>query len=201
MTDFYFIRHGQTTANQQGIKQGQINGQNTYLNALGKQQARELRESFDFTIADRFIVSPLIRARQTADILNVELQRPVLVDDRLKEISYGEWDGQNNAALMQQFPQAFNQELKDVQPNYVKFAPQGEEFATVVKRVGEFLKETSEKFPKEKIVVITHGFTIKAAILNVLNLADPMVIPEPDNLRRTLIRINHRHAYLYYYNR
>ena len=82
MTDFYFIRHGQTTANQQGIKQGQINGQNTYLNALGKQQARELRESFDFTIADRFIVSPLIRARQTADILNVELQRPVLVDDR-----------------------------------------------------------------------------------------------------------------------
>ena len=102
---------------------------------------------------------------------------------------------------MQQFPQAFNQELKDVQPNYVKFAPQGEEFAAVVKRVGEFLKDTSEKFPKEKIVVITHGFTIKAAILNVLNLADPMVIPEPDNLRRTLIRINHRHAYLYYYNR
>lgn len=201
MTEFYLIRHGLTPANQQGMKQGQINGQETNLSALGKQQARELRERLNLKFADRFIVSPLARARQTVEILNVELQRPVMIDERLQEISYGEWDGQSNQELMNKFPEAFNPVLQDVQPNYVDFAPHGESFAAVMQRVGEFLKETYEQFPDEKIVVVTHGFTIKAAVLNVLNLADPMIIPEPDNLRITLLKVLSQHAYLYYYNR
>lgn len=36
MTDFYFVRHGQTSANAAGLKQGTINNDMTYLTETGK---------------------------------------------------------------------------------------------------------------------------------------------------------------------
>ncbi|BDR57558.1 histidine phosphatase family protein [Xylocopilactobacillus apis] len=201
MTEFYFVRHGQTFANAKGLKQGTIDDEETHLNAIGRQQVREVREQFDFSFANRFIISPLTRTRQTADILNVELQLPVATDERLLEISYGSWDGKNNNELRAQYPDVFNPEFNDVTPDYVKYATDGETFDSVIKRVGEFMADISSKDPDDKIIVVTHGFTIKAAAINALNLKDPMVIPEPDNLSVTLIKVINQHAYLYYYNR
>ncbi|BDR59737.1 histidine phosphatase family protein [Xylocopilactobacillus apicola] len=201
MTDFYFVRHGQTFANAGGLLQGTSDGEETYLNAAGKQQARELREKMDLSFADRFVISPLQRTQQTTEILNVELQRPVAVDERLKEISYGAWDGQEKKKLRESAPEAFETEFDEVSPDYVKFANDGEPFDSVVKRVGEFLADTSELYPDDSIVVVTHGFTIKAAAINVLSLKDYLILPEPDNLRVTLIKVRTRHAYLSYYNR
>ncbi len=70
MTTFFFVRHGQTAANKAGLKQGTINTPNTYLTDLGKEQARELADHFDFSQLDRLFVSPLVRTKQTAEILN-----------------------------------------------------------------------------------------------------------------------------------
>lgn len=201
MTEFYFIRHGETTANVLGLKQGMIDNEETFLNNNGKQQAREFREKFDLKIADRFIISPMKRVQQTTEILNVELQLPVSVDDRLREISYGSWDGKSNKELRSKYPDVFDQSLNDVTGDYVKYAKDGETFEEVVQRVGDFLAETSQEYPEDKFIVISHGFTIKAAVINVLGLKDMMTIPEPENLRVNLIRIVDRHAYLIYYNR
>lgn len=44
MTDFYFIRHGQTTANVRGLKQGTMNTAITELNETGLAQAANLRD-------------------------------------------------------------------------------------------------------------------------------------------------------------
>lgn len=201
MTEFYFVRHGETFANAQGLLQGTSDDEITFLDGAGKQQARQLRESFDLSIADRFIISPLNRTQQTAEILNVELQLPLSFDDRLKEISYGAWDGLSKNELQTQYPDAFEPEYNDLVPDYEKIARGGESFNKVIERVGDFLADASEKYPDEKIVVVTHGFTIKAAVINVLNLKDPQIIPEPENLRLTLIRIEGQRAYLDYFNR
>ncbi|MDN6126026.1 MAG: histidine phosphatase family protein, partial [Lactiplantibacillus plantarum] len=40
MTTFYVVRHGQTVANAQNLKQGTINTAVTHLNSVGKQQAQ-----------------------------------------------------------------------------------------------------------------------------------------------------------------
>lgn len=55
MTTFFFVRHGQTAANKAGLKQGTINTPNTYLTDLGKEQARELADHFDFSQLDRLL--------------------------------------------------------------------------------------------------------------------------------------------------
>jgi len=203
MTIFYIVRHGQTTANAQDLKQGTINTAITHLNAVGEQQVQALQAAFDISFADRLICSPLARTQETAAILNHGRGLPIKTDDRLLEISYGQWDGQQNAKLKVAYPQYFDQALQDVLPSYVEVATKGERFEQVVARARDFLTTTAQQFPTEKIIVVTHGFTVKAMALAVLQPTDPMSIPEPENTSVTKITVEPtlNRAFLTYYNR
>jgi len=203
MTTFYVVRHGQTTANAQNLKQGTINSDITHLNATGQQQAQALHAAFDISFADRLICSPLERTRETAAILNLGRDLPVTTDDRLLEISYGQWDGQANDVLKQQYPQYFDPALNDVLPTYVEAATNGETFAQVIERVKAFLTTTAAQYPTDQVIVVTHGFTVKAMALAVLQPQDMMTLPEPDNTSVTKLTVNAatKRQYLSYYNR
>ena len=201
MTQFYFIRHGQTKANVLKMKQGTINSEITYLNNNGQEQAKTLRDHFDISFADRIISSPLNRTKQTTEILNQSAQLPVSFDKRLLEIPYGQWDGQKNADLRKRHPDAYNDYWDDVLPMYVKYAPDGETFDDVINRVHDFMIETTNKYPNDKIICVTHGFTIKASALDVLKPQDLMSLPEPRNTSVTKITsVSDKEFYLEYYN-
>lgn len=189
MTKFYFIRHGQTTANALGLKQGTINDDRTHLTTLGQQQATSLHARFDLTDMAALYVSPLDRTRETAAILNQTAQLPVTIDDRLLEISYGSWDGQANAGLMAAHPEVFDMTLKDVLPSYVDVAEGGETFAAVQARVTAFMTDVAKAHPNANVAVVTHGFTVKAAALVALQPQDPMTLPEPANTSVTQIEL------------
>ncbi|MFC6182437.1 histidine phosphatase family protein [Lactiplantibacillus daowaiensis] len=203
MTTFYIVRHGQTTANAQNLKQGTINTAITQLNAVGQQQAQALHAVFDISFADRLICSPLDRTKATAAILNHGRELPVTTDARLLEISYGQWDGQPNDTLKAKYPQYFDPALNDVLPTYVQAATAGETFDQVIARVTDFLTTTAAKYPDDRIIVVTHGFTVKAMALAILQPQDPMSLPEPENTSVTKLTVDattKRH-YLSYYNR
>jgi broad specificity phosphatase PhoE len=203
MTDFYFVRHGQTAANAAGLKQGTINTEITYLSETGKKQAESLRKGFDISFADQIIASPLQRTKDTAAILNRDANLPVTYDKRLLEISYGSWDGEKNADLMSKYPELFDHVLNDALPTYAAVAD-GETFSHVIDRIDAFMTEVSAKHPDQKIVLITHGFTIKAAVLAAIGRpTDMMVIEEPDNTSVTRITrdVSTNSYYLRYYNR
>lgn len=91
------IRHGETDWNREGRLQG---SQDIPLNDLGRRQAAEAAgklRAFDPDFADLdYIVSPMQRARETADIIFAELGLPpqsYRVDERLRELSFGSWEG------------------------------------------------------------------------------------------------------------
>jgi len=202
MTELYLIRHGQTNANVLRMKQGTINTEITYLNKTGQEQAKTLSENFDISFADRIICSPLNRAKQTAAILNKPYQLPIEYDDRLMEISYGQWDGQKNVDLRKKYPDAFNKYWNDVLPMYTNYATDGEKFEDVVKRVDNFLTDITKKYPDEKIICVTHGFTVKAFALDILQPKDMMSLPEPRNtsVSKVIVLPNEHKSYLEYYN-
>lgn len=202
MTEFYFIRHGQTKANVLKMKQGNINTEITYLNTNGQKQAQHLADNFDISFADRIICSPLKRAQQTATILNQKPQLPITYDKLLREISYGSWDGQKNADLKKLHPDAYNDYWNDVLPLYTQYATNGESFNDVIKRVNNFLNENSQKYPNEKIICVTHGFTVKATALSILKPQDVMSLPEPRNTSVTKIiaLADKKEFYVEYYN-
>lgn len=201
MTVFYFIRHGQTLGNTQGISQGTINTEIAYLNDHGKQQAQKLHDHFDINFADRIIASPLVRTQQTAEIVNQTANLLIELDDRIKEISYGDWDGTKKSELKQQFPDLFSPISDDVVPEYYKTA-HGESFLDVETRVSDFMLDMAAKYPDEKIIVVSHGFTIRSAVVNALQVQNPFAVPEPENTSLTKISLlNDGQPVLNYFNR
>lgn len=201
MTDFYFIRHGQTQANAMGLKQGTINSEITQLTPTGEQQAQQLHDHFDIEFADQVVVSPLDRTRRTAAIVNQTAQLPLEVDDRLLEISYGSWDGRPNAELERDHPEVFDPVLHDVLPSYTTLATDGESFGHVVDRVRDFMREYATLQSNGKIIAVTHGFTVKAAVLAALDPTNVMTLPEPENTSVTKISLIDGRYYVWFYNR
>lgn len=202
MTELYLIRHGQTTGNVMGINQGTTNTAIAYLNDHGRQQIQQLQQHFDIRFADQLITSPLVRTQQTAQILNQAADLMVSEDSRLLEISYGQWDGRKKVDLQAEHPTLFCADTGDVVPEYAKVAA-GERFTDVEKRVSDFMVDIFRRFPDQKIIVVTHGFTIRSFVVAAMHVQDPFAIPEPDNgsvTKLTIIPENGRRM-LNYYNR
>lgn len=93
----YFVRHGETDWNRQGLIQGWID---IPLNSRGHGQAQAVATALagvpGFSPAFNFVVSPLQRARQTmgyiAEALGLEGQQ-IAIDPAIKELGFGIWEG------------------------------------------------------------------------------------------------------------
>jgi probable phosphoglycerate mutase len=93
----YFVRHGETDWNVQGLIQGWTD---TPLNEKGHRQARAVAQALmevpDFSPEFNFVVSPLQRARQTmgyiAEALSLEPQQ-IAIEPAVQELGFGVWEG------------------------------------------------------------------------------------------------------------
>src|ERR671914_1678559 len=106
----YYIRHGETDWNAGHRLQGQAD---TPLNAAGEGQAQRCGEILGKLLKSReqdpvdldYVSSPLSRARVTMELIRTALGLPATgyrIDPRLVEMSFGEWDGLDFAALQTQ---------------------------------------------------------------------------------------------------
>ena len=86
----YVIRHGETTWNTQARLQGMSD---IPLNDNGVSLARKTGEAMRDIPFTRIYTSPLKRAVQTAELVAGGRQIPVVIEDRIREISFGEWEG------------------------------------------------------------------------------------------------------------
>jgi broad specificity phosphatase PhoE len=88
--NFYFLRHGQTKWNAEGRFQGHTD---IALNDVGLSQAHDAATILARCPVELIVASPLIRARQTAEIVARHLGKPLLMDDALKERHFGAFEG------------------------------------------------------------------------------------------------------------
>ncbi|WP_027284662.1 histidine phosphatase family protein [Rubritepida flocculans] len=88
---FWFLRHGETDWNAQGLSQGTTD---IPLNAVGHAQARRAARSLAAVEITAIIASPLARARVTAEIVAEALRLPVQLDPELREVEFGVQEGQ-----------------------------------------------------------------------------------------------------------
>jgi probable phosphoglycerate mutase len=170
MPVLYYVRHGETDFNAEARLQGR---RDTELNFHGRRQAAEcgslLRDLFardQRAAADfAYVASPLKRARETMEILRttLALDPPVYaVDDRLMEISYGEWEGLTLPEIDARMPGM----LADRERGKWDFAPPGgESYRELTTRIGEWYAALTRD-----TVVAAHGGGVRAlmAIFNVL---------------------------------
>ena len=91
--NLYIIRHGLTDWNVAHRLQGQTD---TDLNEDGIRMAHEAASEYKVIHFDVCYCSPLKRARMTAEILLEGRDVPIIIDDRLKEMSFGIYEGFEN---------------------------------------------------------------------------------------------------------
>jgi probable phosphoglycerate mutase len=163
-----FFRHGETDWNVEGRLQGQ---RDVPINEKGRGQAkrngevvaRELPEA----LAYDFVASPLWRARETMEIARTAMDldpTAYRTDDRLKELTFGEWEGFTYRDVERQRPGW----LKERQADKWDFQPPGgESYAMLSKRIVGWL-ETIDR----PSVVVSHGGVGRVLRAHLLNL-DP----------------------------
>ena len=142
-------RHGQTDWNVEKRIQGRTNIE---LNNKGIEQAYQTKENLENEKIDLIICSPLKRAKQTADIINKDRNIPIIYDERLLEICYGENEGRLHDDFdYDGFWSIINtHEYKDAE-NVNKF----------IQRVHNFLNDLKNR-KEENILIVTHNGVCRA---------------------------------------
>ncbi len=87
---FWFLRHGETDWNAQGISQGNVD---IPLNEVGLAQARAAAPLLRNRGIASIVASPLSRARVTAEIVAQVLALQVHLDAGLREVGFGVQEG------------------------------------------------------------------------------------------------------------
>lgn len=148
----YIMRHGRTDWNARHKMQGHTD---IPLNDGGRKMAKEAREKYVGPSFDVCYCSPLMRAKETAEIFLEEMQTPIFSDDRLIEMSFGVYEGVENSFEIPDCP--INQLFED--PVHYKPVEGGESFEELFARTGEFLREVVEPLMQQgkNVLIVGHG--------------------------------------------
>ena len=159
----YIMRHGKTDWNALYKLQGRVD---ISLNDEGRQMAIDagkLAKDINFDVC---YCSPLMRAQETAKLFLAERNVPIITDDRLIEMAFGEYEGKENCF---EHPEWAVYRLFKDPANYV--ADKGaESFADLYKRTGQFLEEVALPLVKngKDVLIIGHG-AMNCSIVNQIN--------------------------------
>jgi len=151
--EIYIVRHGKTIWNALNLLQGQTDIE---LNEEGIMAARILGEKCKDTDFDHVNSSPLSRAYTTASCIVGDRDIPIITDERLIEISFGEMEGTSNDIEKQ--PYEYYRYFF-AEPGRYKAPSGGEEFADVIRRTGEFIEEFITPYAEDnqRIMIVGHG--------------------------------------------
>lgn len=154
----YFVRHGQTEWNLQKRLQGHLDSP---LSPLGQEQAHQVGQVFPWDGVRQAWVSPLGRARQTAEIMAQDRPVEIHLFDELREVSFGELEGNTLDEIELQFPGHWAER----QANKWSYRPPGgESNADALPRAQEMVRRI-EAFPESEPLLIVAHFAINRLML------------------------------------
>ena len=162
----YIIRHGETDWNTKRLLQGATD---IPLNENGIAAAKLTAEALREVPFDAVFTSPLMRARQTAEIMRGEREIPIFEDERLREISFGPYEGLCCSREGYSIPD----------PEFVKFfadpgnyiPPEGgESIEELCARTTDFLRELMENpsYQDKTVLLSGHGAVVKGLLSSLL---------------------------------
>ena len=162
----YIIRHGRTDWNDQQRLQGQTD---IPLNEEGRRMAEAAAKEYAGIPFDVCFCSPLERASETAQILLKGRNVPIRYDDRLKEVSFGVYEGMANSFQIPNCP--VNQFFFHPE-EYLSAVEGGESVLELKARTGEFLRERAYPLVEsgKSVLIVGHGAMNMSIVCNVKNL-------------------------------
>jgi probable phosphoglycerate mutase len=174
---FYIFRHGETDWNRERRCQGHTN---TELNETGLLQALELAQKMQDYPIDVIVSSDLQRALRTGTLVAEKQGVPLIVEPRLREMSYGEAEGMlyekavdhYGAELWQKF-QCFKKENDDAA------FPGGESRLVARERFQAALLDLIVGTSYQSFGISTHGGALRNILHSFLPV-DQALLPIPN---------------------
>ncbi|MCP4933273.1 MAG: alpha-ribazole phosphatase [bacterium] len=154
------------------LRHGEIKGGKRFrgstddpLTANGFDQMRSATK-YPFT-CDLVISSPLIRCASFASELSHKTSVPLLIEPRLKEMHFGDWEGRTSNQVYDDTPKALEQFWSDPQ----KYPPpKGERLQDFCARVLKAFARLIEHHRDQHLLLVTHGGVIRILLCHLQNI-------------------------------
>jgi broad specificity phosphatase PhoE len=164
-TDLLLLRHGETPLTPERRFSG--TGADPGLSDVGRRQAQQAGGSALLRAAgpSQILTSPLRRCRETAEVVAAALGLPVEVDEDLREMDFGDWEGYTFAEVEQRYPAdlaAWKQSSE--------VAPTGstESFTDLLHRVAGAAQRITTRSLSNTVLAVTHVTPVKALVAHAL---------------------------------
>ena len=176
------IRHGEPVGGKK--YRGQID------DPLSEKGWTQMRESVgEHKPWDIIITSPLIRCAAFAEELSNRHNIDVEVEDRVKEIGWGDWEGKTPAELNAEDPQTVARALSDPMNHRPSNAENINDF---FQRVNQAWEHVTEKHKGKHLLIVAHAGVIRAVLTGILNTtAENMFRIHVPNASISRIQIEH----------
>lgn len=157
--DIYLLRHGQTT--QPGTFTGVTD---VSLSLTGKAQIQRISPLLEKARIEHCFCSPLARCMETVRLL--KLTCGVTVDDTLKEINFGLWEGLNFDQITQRYP---NETKLWNEQKEAFFFPGGEQIHQFNGRIHQWFDELLNT-GHNRVLVVAHGGVLREGLKALLGI-------------------------------
>jgi broad specificity phosphatase PhoE len=151
----YMIRHGQTAASRENLFSGSIDPP---LTDVGQEMAEQFAAAYAHKTWAAFYCSPMLRTRQTVAPLSRLVGLEPTIEDGLKEIHYGEWEGMNQDEVKERWPEAFAYWAADPAS---RGAPGGETAFHVAARAMTVVERIRSKHTQGNVLIVSHKATLR----------------------------------------
>ncbi|NOU94121.1 histidine phosphatase family protein [Paenibacillus sp. LMG 31456] len=149
-----FVRHGETDWNKEGRSQGH---RDIELNEEGQVQAHAVAKRLSAEQWDILISSDLLRAQETAQIISQLLKKPVQLDKRLRERSFGQLEGTTEQERIDRWGSGWESLDLNV-----------ETLEHMLVRSTELMHELVVRYSGQKILLVSHGTFIAVTLKHLL---------------------------------
>ncbi len=164
--DVVLLRHGDTKLSPERRFSG-IGSWDLGLSAAGRDQAQRAAGSAllrDCAIAE-VVSSPLTRCQETARIVADALGVSIVVEEDLRELDFGVWEGMTFDEIQDRYPEDLQRWTQSAEAS-----PTGssETFAAVVDRMGSVAERFAVRYAGASVLAVTHITPIKALVAHAL---------------------------------
>jgi len=165
-TNIWLIRHGEPNTDSKGRCYGSLE---IGLSPEGQRQIELVSQALRNELFTAIYVSPRKRAIESGKLLAHSHSCSVMLDERLREIDFGDFEGHKYDDIARSHPDIYHQWMEH--PTEAQF-PNGESFQQMQTRVLDAAHQIYRKHHGETIAIVSHGGVNRILLANALGISN-----------------------------
>jgi|GEM_PF-383783 len=151
---FYLVRHGESENNVLNIMNSLPEEKKYHLTERGRAQVEKTAALLVPKHIDVIIASPLLRTRETAEIISEKAGIPIIFDKRLCELGDGIFNNRPIQEFLEKYPDAHMRVSLDPTDGV-------ESLIDMRGRLESFLRDAEKQYANKKVAVVSHADPIE----------------------------------------